>query len=224
MTVPTPCPRPTSRPSIGFRHVFEWMPGVAYVEAVGTSGMTTYVSPRIEDLTGHHPERFTSSRTSGTRSSIPRTCPGCGAPTTGRTCRSSPTCEEYRMCTADGGVVWVRDRRSRPRLARHARALDRPRRRHHRTEAVRVGAAIGGREVPVARRADPRGRLHRGNRRVRRQSDHHQPEVRGSSATRPRSDRRGRRCGASCSTPRPRPRARGRAGPRTTGPSARTIG
>ena len=223
MTVPTPLPAPDlSAFDPGFRHVFEWMPGVAYVEAVGTSGMTTYVSPRSRTSRGTTPERFTSSRTSGTRSSIPRTCRGCGAPTTGRTCRSSPTCRSTACARPTEGWSGCATRRSRPGSL-GARALDRPRRRHHRTEAVRVGLRSEvefrslAEQIPAVVYIEGTGGS--GDSPI-----YHQPEVRGSSATRPRSDRRGRRCGASCSTPRPRPRARGRAGPRTTGPSARTIG
>ena len=46
----------------GFHHVLGSMPGVAYVEAGGLNGITLYMSPRVEGLTGHPPERFLDSR------------------------------------------------------------------------------------------------------------------------------------------------------------------
>jgi PAS domain S-box-containing protein len=110
MTVPTPLDAPgLSAFDPGFRHVFEWMPGVAYVEAVGSSGMTTYVSPRIEELTGYPPERFTSSRDFWYSIVHPDDLPGLRAADDRADVSFEPYLHEYRMHAADGGLVWVRD-------------------------------------------------------------------------------------------------------------------
>ena len=60
MTTPTPLnARDFPIQDLSFQDVLGSMPGVAYVEAEGPTGMTAYVSPRIEALTGYPPERFT---------------------------------------------------------------------------------------------------------------------------------------------------------------------
>ena len=53
-------------------------------------------------------------------------------------------------------------------------------RRHLRPKEARVGPSIGGREVQVARRADPRRRLHRRRGRIERRPPLHEPPVRGA--------------------------------------------
>ena len=63
MTTPTPLnARDFPIQDLSFHHVLGSMPGVAYVETEGPTGMTSYMSPRIEALTGYPPERFTESR------------------------------------------------------------------------------------------------------------------------------------------------------------------
>ena len=63
MTTPTPLDaRDFPIHDLGFHHVLGSMPGVAYVETEGSTGMTSYVSPRIRTLTGYPPERFVESR------------------------------------------------------------------------------------------------------------------------------------------------------------------
>ena len=56
------CARLPEFQDLSFQDVLGSMPGVAYVEAEGPTGMTAYISPRIEALTGYPPERFTESR------------------------------------------------------------------------------------------------------------------------------------------------------------------
>jgi PAS domain S-box-containing protein len=85
------------------------MPGVAYVEAVGTIGATSYVSPRIEALTGYPPERFTSSRDFWYSIVHPDDLPGLLAADALADTSFEPYLQEYRMRTVDGSLVWVRD-------------------------------------------------------------------------------------------------------------------
>ena len=93
----------------GFHHVLDRMPGVAYVETRGTVGVTTYVSPRIEALTGYPPERFTTSQDFWYSIVHPDDLPGLEAADTRADASFEPYLQEYRMRTADGSVVWVRD-------------------------------------------------------------------------------------------------------------------
>lgn len=93
----------------GFHHVLTWMPGVAYVEAVGTIGVTSYVSPRIEALTGYPPERFTSSRDFWYSIVHPDDLPGLLAADALSDTSLEPYLQEYRMRATDGSLVWVRD-------------------------------------------------------------------------------------------------------------------
>ncbi len=93
----------------GFHHVLGSMPGVAYVQAHGLNGITLYMSPRVEGLTGHPPERFLHSEHfwltlvhADDRERVK------GAEQTANA-TSSSYLEEYRLVTADDRVVWVRD-------------------------------------------------------------------------------------------------------------------
>jgi PAS domain S-box-containing protein len=92
----------------GFHHVLGSMPGVAYVEAEGLNGLTLYMSPRVEALTGHPPERFLDSRdfwfTLVHEEDRERVEAAEEAANT-----TSSYLEEYRLLTADDRVVWVRD-------------------------------------------------------------------------------------------------------------------
>jgi two-component system, sensor histidine kinase and response regulator len=92
----------------GFHHVLGSMPGVAYVEAEGLNGITLYMSPRVEALTGHPPERFLDSRdfwfTLVHEEDRERVEAAEEAANT-----TSSYLEEYRLLTADDRVVWVRD-------------------------------------------------------------------------------------------------------------------
>ena len=108
MTTPTPLnARDFPIQDLSFHDVLGSMPGVAYVEAEGPTGMTAYMSPRIEALTGYPPERFTESRAFWYSLVHPddrervelRRGGGCGA---------GPYLEEYRLVVAGGRVIWVR--------------------------------------------------------------------------------------------------------------------
>jgi PAS domain S-box-containing protein len=110
MTTPTPLDaRDFSTQDLSFHHVLGSMPGVAYVEAAGPTSVTTYVSPRIQALTGYPPERFTESRDfwyslvhPGDREHVELSDVAADE-------SSDPYLEEYRLVTADGRVIWVRD-------------------------------------------------------------------------------------------------------------------
>ncbi|HEX5938142.1 MAG TPA: PAS domain-containing protein [Actinomycetota bacterium] len=107
--VPTPLAPGLSAFDPGFHHVLAWMPGVAYVEAVGTTGTTSYVSPRIEQLTGYPPERFTSSQEFWYSIVHPDDLPDLMAADARADASFEPYLQEYRMRTAGGPIVWVRD-------------------------------------------------------------------------------------------------------------------
>ena len=109
MSTPTPLDA-RSLPDFdpGFHHVLGSMPGVAYVEAGGLNGVTLYMSPRVEALTGHPAERFLESRdfwfTLVHEDDRERVEAAEEAANT-----TSAYLEEYRLVTADDRVVWVRD-------------------------------------------------------------------------------------------------------------------
>ncbi|MGI8616748.1 MAG: PAS domain-containing sensor histidine kinase [Actinomycetota bacterium] len=93
----------------GFHHVLSSMPGVAYVEAEGRTGKVAYMSPRIEELIGYPPERFVDSRDLWFTLVHPDDRERVEAAEQAADATSSPYREEYRMMTADGRTVWVRD-------------------------------------------------------------------------------------------------------------------
>ena len=91
-----------------YRVLVDNMPPVAYVEQLG-EGRPVYMSPRVEDLVGHPPERFTND---------PRfwwdlVHPEDRERVLAENARSDETGEpfraEYRLIARDGRVVWVRD-------------------------------------------------------------------------------------------------------------------
>ncbi len=92
-----------------FHHVLRTMPGVAYVEAEGLTGPIVYMSPRIEDLTGYPPDRFLASRDFWFTLVHPDDLARVEAADGLANATSSTYVEEYRMVTADGRVIWIRD-------------------------------------------------------------------------------------------------------------------
>ena len=90
-------------------HVLGSMPGVAYVEAEGPTGMTVYMSPRIEALTGYPPERFTESRDFWYSLVHPEDRDRVEMGDVAADATSAPYLEEYRLILPDGRVIWVRD-------------------------------------------------------------------------------------------------------------------
>ena len=92
-----------------FHHVLRSMPGVAYVEAEGPTGPVVYMSPRIEDLTGHPPDRFLASREFWFTLVHPEDLARVEAAEERSDATSSSYVEEYRMVTVDDRVIWVRD-------------------------------------------------------------------------------------------------------------------
>jgi PAS domain S-box-containing protein len=108
MSTPTPLARDIPEIDPGFLHVLGTMPGVAYVEAEGLKGNTVYMSPRIEGLSGHPPERFLGSRDFWFTIVHPEDRERVeSAEETSNT--TSSYLEEYRLVTADDRIVWVRD-------------------------------------------------------------------------------------------------------------------
>jgi PAS domain S-box-containing protein len=90
-------------------HVLESMPGVAYVEAEGLAGKTSYMSPRIEGLTGYLPDRFLDAPDFWFQLVHPDDRERVAAAEEAANATREPYLEEYRMVAADGRVVWVRD-------------------------------------------------------------------------------------------------------------------
>src|SRR4029453_8305762 len=80
-----------------------------YVETEGPSGMTSYVSPRIEALTGHAPERFVEARAFWYSLIHPDDRARIEAADLVADATSAPYLEEYRLLATDGRIVWVRD-------------------------------------------------------------------------------------------------------------------
>ena len=108
MSTPTPLAPDFPEIDPGFHHVLRSMPGVVYVEAEGLDGPTVYMSPRIEGLTGHAPERFLDSRDFWFTLVHPDDRARVQTAEAAATMESSYL-EEYRMVAADGRVLWVRD-------------------------------------------------------------------------------------------------------------------
>ena len=93
----------------GARHLLDSMPGVAYVETEGPTGITSYAGPRIEALTGYPPERFEESRAFWYSVIHPDDRARIEAADLVADATEAPYLEEYRLLTADGRIVWVRD-------------------------------------------------------------------------------------------------------------------
>jgi PAS domain S-box-containing protein len=111
MTTP---PAPLDLPELalleaGVGHVLAWMPGVAYIEAEEVDGRTHYLSPRIVTLTGHPPERFTSSPAFWYELIHPDDRQRLHEADADAELTHEPYRQEYRLRTADGREVWVRD-------------------------------------------------------------------------------------------------------------------
>jgi PAS domain S-box-containing protein len=115
MTTPTPLEARDSPThdfpfqDLGVHHVLGSMPGVAYVEAEGPTGMTSYMSPRIEALTGYPPARFVESRDFWYTLVHPDDRERVETADAIADATSAPYLEEYRLVLADGRVVWIRD-------------------------------------------------------------------------------------------------------------------
>jgi PAS domain S-box-containing protein len=108
MSTPTPLAPDFPEIDPGFHHLLGSMPGVAYVDAEGLNGFTVYMSPRIQGLTGHPPERFLESRDFWSTLVHPDDRARVQAAVELSNVSSSYL-EEYRMVATDGRVVWVRD-------------------------------------------------------------------------------------------------------------------
>ncbi|MET1012170.1 MAG: PAS domain-containing protein [Actinomycetota bacterium] len=110
MTTPTPLnARDFPIQDLSFQDVLGSMPGVAYVEAEGPTGMTAYMSPRIEALTGYPPERFTESRAFWYSLVHPDDRERVELSDVAADADAEPYLEEYRLVVAGGRVIWVRD-------------------------------------------------------------------------------------------------------------------
>ena len=110
MTTPTPLDaRDFPIEDLTFHHVLGSMPGVAYVETEGPAGMTSYMSPRIEQLTGFPPERFTESRDFWYTLVHPEDRGRVEMADVAADATSAPYLEEYRLVLAEDRVIWVRD-------------------------------------------------------------------------------------------------------------------
>jgi PAS domain S-box-containing protein len=110
MTTPTPLDaRDFPIEDLTFHHVLGSMPGAAYVETEGQSGMTSYMSPRIEELTGYPPERFTGSRDFWYSLVHPDDRERVEMADVAADAASAPYLEEYRLSLAEDRVIWVRD-------------------------------------------------------------------------------------------------------------------
>ena len=167
MTTPTPLnARDFPIQDLSFHDVLGSMPGVAYVEAEGPTGMTAYMSPRIEALTGYAagalhrvsrvlvlPRPSGGSRTGGAL----RRGGGCGG---GPVSRGVPPGRRGR--TRDLGPGRSRAHR---RVRRETGALDRPDRRHHQGEGGGGTGRRGRAPLPDPGRAAPDRHVHRRARR-----------------------------------------------------------
>ena len=93
----------------GFEQVLAWLPGVAYVEADTPGGKTHYLSPRVEVLTGYPAERFLASSSAWNELIHPEDAERIQVAEANAESSHEPYHEEYRLRTADGRVIWVRD-------------------------------------------------------------------------------------------------------------------
>jgi PAS domain S-box-containing protein len=110
MTTPTPLnARDFPIQDLSFHDVLGSMPGVAYVETEGPTGITAYMSPRIEALTGYPPERFTESREFWYSLVHPDDRERVELSDVAADATPDPYLEEYRMVVTGGRVIWVRD-------------------------------------------------------------------------------------------------------------------
>ena len=89
-------------------HVLASMPGVAYIEADDRMA-TSYMSPRVEALTGYPADRFVNSPGFWLELVHPDDRERALAAERDARTTGEPYLEEYRLIAADGRVVWVRD-------------------------------------------------------------------------------------------------------------------
>jgi PAS domain S-box-containing protein len=92
------------------RNLIEQLPLVAYVNDVAPLRAPTYVSPRIEELTGYPPEAFLAEPELGDRIIHPDDFDAIVEREQAARRSATPFEHEYRIVRADGGVRWVLDR------------------------------------------------------------------------------------------------------------------
>jgi PAS domain S-box-containing protein len=110
MTTPTPLnARDFPIQDLSSHHVLGSMPGVAYVETEEPTGVTAYMSPRIEALTGYPSERFAESREFWYSLVHPDDRERVELSDVAADAEKDPYLEEYRLVVGGGRVIWIRD-------------------------------------------------------------------------------------------------------------------
>ena len=93
-----------------FRHLLDQLPLVAYVNEALPTRRATFVTPRMEELTGYAPEEFIADPELGDRLIHPDDLPAIVGQEEAARAGGEPFEAEYRIVRADGEVRWVLDR------------------------------------------------------------------------------------------------------------------
>jgi two-component system cell cycle sensor histidine kinase/response regulator CckA len=93
-----------------FRLLLEQLPLVAYVNEVNPRRAASYVSPRIEELTGYSVEEFVADPSLGDRMIHPDDFKQIRAREQESRAQGQPFEHEYRIVRTDGRIRWVLDR------------------------------------------------------------------------------------------------------------------
>ncbi len=90
-----------------YRHLVERLPVIVYAAELGSEGRWRYVSPQVEEILGYSAGEFFADPSLWTRLLHPDDRERALAAEDDESRRSLPI--EYRMCTRDGGIVWMLD-------------------------------------------------------------------------------------------------------------------
>lgn len=92
-----------------YRLLIEQLPAVPYVAEPGAAGEWLYVSPQVENMLGFSPAEWMADRDLWFRQLHPADREGVLAEEKAAEARGEPFQFDYRMCAADGRLVWIHD-------------------------------------------------------------------------------------------------------------------
>ncbi len=92
-----------------FRRLVAHLPSVVYINALGDTSTTLYVSPQIEAMLGYTPQEWLANPQSWSKALHPEDCEYVMKQAALTDKENKPFDMEYRMIARDGRLVWVHD-------------------------------------------------------------------------------------------------------------------
>jgi len=92
-----------------YRALIERMPAITYIQRMGLTSETVYVSPQVTDIVGYTPEEYTSTPDLWIKILHPDDREAVLAEDRRTNETGEPFVMEYRQLAKDGHVVWIRD-------------------------------------------------------------------------------------------------------------------